>query len=277
MKINARHMQGIPETLLFTLYLRCRECIRPDGKLSDRRYAELVENLDYDFSLFDDIPDGYQLSIACRTIIFDRLTRQFIEMHPQGVVVSLGSGLDFRFDRVDNGHIAWFDIDLPEVIALREKFFPDTARRRSIASSVPEFSWMEAIPSNMPVLFLAEGLFMYFTPRQVKKIFSTLSRGYQDAEIILDVHSNWYINAMKNTAPTTFLRKMAGMWQWGMDYWEELGSLAQGIQFIEEYYQRDGFGDRMPEDLKQALSGDGYAEHEREIIRNISRIGHIRL
>ena len=31
------------------------------------------------------------------------------------------SGLDSRFERVDNGQVEWYDLDLPEVIELRQK------------------------------------------------------------------------------------------------------------------------------------------------------------
>ncbi len=277
MKVNARHMKGVAETLMFTLYMRYRESRRPDAKISDKRYAELVHTLDFDFSMFEDVSEGYQLSIACRTIIFDTLTRDFLQRHPEAVVVSLGSGLDFRFERLDNGNVTWFDLDLPEVISLRKRFGEVNARCIPIASSVPELSWISRIPSNRPLLFVAEGLFMYFTPAQVYEVFSGLARYFRGAEIVLDVQSNWYNNAMKNTAPDSFMKKIAFLWQWGMDDWAELESFDPGIQLIEEYYQRECFGDRMPDDLKEALEGDVYTEFEQDIISKISRIGHLRI
>ncbi len=271
-------MQGVTETLLFTLYMRYRESTRPDAKLADRRYADLVNAIDFDFSIFDEIPEDMQLSIACRTLIFENLTRHFIDTHPESIIIGLGSGLDFRHERLDNGHAVWIDIDVPEVIALRNAFFPETARHYSIASSILDFSWMQKIPKGLPTLFIAEGLFVYFTPVEVKHILSNLSRAFRGSEMILDVYNNWYVNAAKESTPYSFLNKMYAMWKWGMDDWCEIEAVEPGIQFIEEYYQYHGFGERMPAGLKAVLSGeDGYSEREQAVILTMSRVGHIRL
>ena len=278
MKIDAGPLRGVPETLLFTLYMRYRESKRPDSMLSDKRYADLVDSIDFDFSVFDEIPEDMQLSIVCRSLIFDTLTRRFIGIHPEDTVVSLGSGLDFRHERLDNGKILWVDIDVPEVIDLRKYFFPETARHYSIASSILDFSWMETIPGDRPVFFIAEGLFMYFTPHEVREILTNLSRNFRESEMILDVCNNWYLNAAKNSTPYPFLKRMYGLWKWGMDDWREIEAFDPGIRFIEEYYQHYGFGDRMSQGLKDALfDEDVYLEREQEVIRTMSRIGHIRL
>ncbi len=271
-------LEGVSETLLFTLYMRYRESIRPDGKVSDKRYFDLVKSIDFDFSTFDEIPEDMQLSLACRSVIFDNLTRNFIKIHPEGIVVSLGSGLDFRHERLDNGKIVWIDVDVPEVTALRIAFFPETSRHYSISSSILDFSWMNKIPKGLPVFFIAEGLLVYFTPNEVKSILSSISRIFKGSEMILDAYNHWYINAAKGSSPSPFLNKMYGMWKWGMDDWHEIEAFEPGIHFLEEYYQYHGFGDRMPEGLKAALSGeDAYSEREQEVIRTMSRIGHIRL
>jgi O-methyltransferase involved in polyketide biosynthesis len=46
------------------------------------------------------------------------------------VAVHIGCGLDTRFDRVDNGQVVWYDLDLPLVIGLRRKLIPETSLRR---------------------------------------------------------------------------------------------------------------------------------------------------
>ena len=62
-----------------------------------------------------------------------------MDAHPEGLVVNLGAGLDTRFYRLDNGTIAWIDIDLPEVVAFRQKLQdPANPRRLLLAASVLE-------------------------------------------------------------------------------------------------------------------------------------------
>jgi len=277
MKIVAKQLKDVPETLLFTLYMRYRESQRPDGKLSDKRYAALIDAIDYDFSVFADIPDGMQLSIVCRTIIFDHVTKQHIEKHPEATIVSLGSGLDFRVDRVDNGKILWVDIDVPEVIEIRKHLFQETKRLRFIPASVLDFAWMDHIPKYGPVLFIAEGLLVYFTPHEVKTILIQIANHFPPSEMVLDVISNLYLNMVKTGTPYAFLHKMFALWKWGLDDWSELEAMDPRIRFIEEFYQRDGFGERMPEDLKDALSDSSYSEYIQEEIQKFSRIVHITL
>ena len=60
-----------------------------------------------------------------RAKAFDDWTRAFIEKHPDAIVLNLGCGLDSRVFRVDPPpEIAWFDVDFPEVIDIRERVYP---------------------------------------------------------------------------------------------------------------------------------------------------------
>ena len=84
--------------------------------LGDRRAAELVDTLDYDFAKFR----GPSLSgSVLRASIFDGYVRSFLAEHPDGTVVDLGCGLSTRFERLDNGRVRWFDLDVPDTMELR--------------------------------------------------------------------------------------------------------------------------------------------------------------
>jgi O-methyltransferase involved in polyketide biosynthesis len=276
-KMDARSLDGVPQTLLFTLYMRYRESQRPDGKVSGPRYTEIMDRLEFDRSLFDEVPDDMQLSLACRSVIFDTLTRNFLARHPSGVAVSLGPGMDFRHERLDNGAALWVDIDLPGVMALRRVLFPETPRHRLIAGSVLDSSWFREVPPGKPALFIAEGLLVYLQPQEERSILSGMGRIFHGSELILDVYSHWYLHAARNGTPYPFLNRMYGMWRWGMDHWQEIEAFDSNIHFVEEYFVYDGFGERMPRGLRDALSDDGvYTDKEQEIIRTMSRIGRFR-
>jgi hypothetical protein len=45
---------------------------------------------------------------------------EFIEKHPEATIVNIGCGLDTTFSRIDNGKIQFYELDLPDVIALRK-------------------------------------------------------------------------------------------------------------------------------------------------------------
>jgi len=108
--------------------------------------------------------------------------RRTLSAQTQAAVINLGAGLSTRFSRLDNGSIRWYEVDLPEVIALRKLFFRETKRYRCIAGSVTEPSTLEpVIAGRQPVLIVAEGLFMYFDEKDVRSVFDGLSMRFPKA------------------------------------------------------------------------------------------------
>ena len=120
-------LSGVPETLLIPLYNRAMESQRPDAMVKDEKAVELVTKMPLDFSRVRQIPMTELLKVMriMFTREFDRYARDFLDRHPGAVVVHLGCGLDSRFERVDNGYVEWYDLDLPEVIDLRRKYLGD--------------------------------------------------------------------------------------------------------------------------------------------------------
>lgn len=151
----------VQETLLIPLYARARDAARRHPVLHDERAAALVAGLEYDFSQF-----GGPSLLGCilRSAILDGWVRCFLARHPAGTVVELGAGLDTRFERLDNGTVRWFDLDLPDTIALRRRFFADRPRCTMLEGSVLDTDWFDTVATAPgPYLFLCEGVFVYLT------------------------------------------------------------------------------------------------------------------
>ena len=158
----------ISETYLAPVYWRAIESQRPDAMIRDDVAVALVMQMGLDFSRVKRIRMSELLNVMRMmfTREFDRYARAFLDRHPEAVVVHIGCGLDTRFERVDNGQVEWFDLDLPGVIDLRRKFIGDERERyHLLACSVLEDAWLEAVKvhSPRPILFLAETVFVYFT------------------------------------------------------------------------------------------------------------------
>ena len=114
----------VAETLLIPLYMRAKESRRERPILNDKAAECLADSLEYDYSRFD----GAKLSeVGCvvRGWYFDRAVRRFIGTHARPVVVNVGCGLDTRFQRIGGGKAVFYDMDLPEVIALRRELIPE--------------------------------------------------------------------------------------------------------------------------------------------------------
>ncbi len=234
------------ETLMITLY--CRTLAAPKGVFQDDEGWKIVKKVDYDFSRLK-VKPGTRLTIFIRAKRLDDYVRGFLARHPDGIVLHLGCGLDTRFFRVDNGKVSWFDLDLPDVIELRRKFFADTERYRMIASSVTDLRWLEQIPRGRPVFIAAEGLLMYLTEDQVKELLLRLREAFPGSEIAFDAFSTL---TARNIHRADVLKTTGATINWGIDDPKQIETWAPGIRLKEEwtFFQSEdirklGFGVRL--------------------------------
>jgi O-methyltransferase involved in polyketide biosynthesis len=140
-------VSGVAETMLTTLYLKALDADFDRPVLGDRFAKNTVSRLDYDFAATGMTPKWAPL-ITVRTAQYDIWARQFLATHPHATVVHLGCGLDSRVFRLDPGpDVAWYDVDYPAVIALREKVFPTRPGYHLIATAATDSSWLETIPA----------------------------------------------------------------------------------------------------------------------------------
>jgi O-methyltransferase involved in polyketide biosynthesis len=147
-------LSGVAETLLIPLYVRALESKRPDALLVDEKAVAFVTERERELSRIKGIhiDETDRTTLILRNREFDRKVRTFSEQHPHAVVVHVGSGLDSRFERVDDGEVDWYDLDLPEVIALRRRLLGDASGRYHLLStSVLDDAWMSSIAAHHPL------------------------------------------------------------------------------------------------------------------------------
>ncbi|MDO0937728.1 class I SAM-dependent methyltransferase [Streptomyces sp. DG2A-72] len=176
----------VQETLLIPLYGRAVENRKKEAVLRDAVAEELVAAIDYDFARFDGLP--MLLGTVLRTSLFDRWVTDFLAEHPTGTVVEIGTGLNTRYERTDNGQARWFELDLPDVIELRRTFFTDTPRRTMIATSVTDKAWADTVAaqSGGPYLFAAEAVLPYLEEADVRDVIDLLADRFPGSLLALD-------------------------------------------------------------------------------------------
>ncbi|WP_455207442.1 class I SAM-dependent methyltransferase [Kaarinaea lacus] len=242
-------LSGVAETLLIPLYVRALESQRPDALLKDEKAVALVAQMDTAFSKIRRIKMDEQdkTALILRNREFDRSTRKFLDNNPEAVVIHIGCGLDARFERVDNGQVEWYDLDLPEVIELRRKLISNEgARYHFLDCSVFDKTWLDSISVHrkQSFLFLAEGVFMYFEEAQIRSLVLLLRKRFPGAELIFDAFSPFLISA-NNLRLWISRSGINARYRWGLRRGRDLESWGEGIRLLDEWFPLDRPEPRM--------------------------------
>ena len=235
MNTSLINLAGVSETLLIPLYARYKEVQRVDALLKDERAVAVVEQIDYDFSHIK-LQGHDEVAIVLRLREFDRFARDFLAAHPDPVVVHIGCGLDTRFERVDDGRVEWYDLDLPEVIDLRRKLISEEEPRHLLISgSVFDTVWMEVVKEHhqRPFLFIAEGVLPYFEESQARSLVLMLKDHFPGAELVCDAHTPFVI--WSDNLQLVFSKINARL-RWGLKHGRDVEGWGKNISMLEEWF-----------------------------------------
>lgn len=177
--------------------------------------------------------------IVLRAQRYDQYVKDYIQKYPDAVIVNIGCGLDGRFNRVDNGQITFYDLDLPDIIEMKKSLFEETDRFKFIDQSVFDLSWTDIV-KNDHVLFLAEGVFMYCDESDVQSLFRSLLKIYPDSEMVCEL-----FNAKLLQPGIKMLGYMAqklrygfgqdASFKFGVHSSREICAWSSGIQLLDEW------------------------------------------
>ena len=223
-------LTGVEETLLITLYVRAKDAESDKPVLNDRKAAEILSRIDNDLSQFKTAWMSYY-GILARAKLMDEEIRKFIKKNPDGVIVSLGSGLDTRFYRVDNGKIRWYDIDFPEVITLRKQLIGEHPRVTSVSKSMLDASWPEEIDrEGKKLLVISEGVIMYLEEEEVKKLLALMADGLDEFEAHFDL---LYKGLVRFTKKHDAVKYTQAEFKWGVTDGREIVRFDPRWQYLE--------------------------------------------
>lgn len=232
-------LSGVPETMLQTIYARAKES-RTRGTVHDAKAEEVVDNLDYDFSLADK-DAAMHSGVIARTIVLDRLVSEWIDKDPGGVVVNIACGLDTRCYRM-RGYSHWYNLDLPETIAVREKLMPESGDISQIAMSAMD-DWGGAIAkTDAPALVIIEGLTMYLCEADVKRIFSVIAGRFTRAAVLVETMNHMVVRSFKEKS----IEGSHAKFTWGIKNGRALAELLPDFRFVGEHSLTEGMAVFVP-------------------------------
>ncbi len=181
----------VQETLVIPLFGRlvCSEHF-PE-LFSDPEAKRICDSLDYDFAekrrkmesaagLFG------ALEVAQRQYDLRCEVEEYLKEHPKAAVVNLGCGLDDTFRKCDNGLCRGYNIDLPDVIRVRNELLPEGERENNLACDLKDTTWMNVIDASDGAVFFAAGVFYYFRTEEVRELLSAMAERFPGAVLAFD-------------------------------------------------------------------------------------------
>jgi O-methyltransferase involved in polyketide biosynthesis len=231
------NLGDVQKTLFLPLWGRAMEMKKSNPMLVDETAARIIEQVDYDFSqMTQNMDELTQIAWIRRGLICDQIIRKFLTSYPEGTIVNVGCGLDTTFDRIDNGKLKWYDLDLPDVIELRRKFIQEGERRKFIASSFLEKEWLENIEVKGNVLFMAAGVLYYFEESQIKDFILRLVDKFPGSEILFDVASPIGVRvANKKVVESAGLDEKSHL-KWGLENKKDIPAWDSRIKLVGTHY-----------------------------------------
>ena len=232
-------LSGVPETMLQTVYARAKES-RTRGAIRDAKAEELVSRLDYDFSLADK-DTAMRSGVIARTIVLDRLVGAWLAAHPGAVVVNIACGLDTRCYRM-KGYAHWYNLDLPETIAVRERLLPESGAITQLAMSAMDDWGSEIVEQGTPVLIVIEGLTMYLSEADVRQIFEVIAGRFSQAHVLVETMNPMIVKRFREKS----IEGSHAKFTWGVKDGRTLAALLPGFRFAEEHCLTEGMAVFVP-------------------------------
>jgi O-methyltransferase involved in polyketide biosynthesis len=192
MTVSGDVLDGVAATTLWTLHNRGTEAKRSDGVIRDPWAVTLLDSISYDYRKFGKPNQSH----ALRAVAFDAAAKAYLTAHPTASVVALAEGLQTSLWRLERAGVAdqltWYSVDLPPVMALREKLLPTDERIVPLAQSALDRSWMDRVDDSHGVFITAEGLLMYLDPADALGLISDCAARFPGGQMMFDSIPHWF-------------------------------------------------------------------------------------
>ena len=194
----------IQETLVIPLFARklCTE--KFPSLFQDPAAIELMEHLDYDFASMEAQASGFvqsygALEIAMRQTDLAIEVKDYLKEHPNAAVVNMGCGLDQTGENCDNGTCKIYNLDMPDVIEVRNKLIPSKERVKNIACDINDTSWFQKIDDSDGSVFFGSGVFYYFKTEEVQKLVNKMAERFSGGKLVFDTSGKTALKMMLKT------------------------------------------------------------------------------
>ena len=194
----------VQETLILPLYSRklCTELY--PNLYRDETAVRLLDRIDYDFSEAEKNSRSLMqrfgaLEVAMRQNDLAFEVQAYLKKHPSAAVVNLGCGLDNTGRSCDNGRCKIYNLDFPDVIALRQQLLPAGEREQNIPCDLKDTAWFGKVDASGGAVFFASGVFYYFLTQQVRELVRGMADTFPGGVLVFDAANRTAVKMIAKT------------------------------------------------------------------------------
>lgn len=196
--------EGVEDTLFIPLTARICVSKKFPEYFFDQKALEM-ENLIKNKKIEKNSSEYSIIANVARCYNLDRMTKEFIDKHGKCNIVNLGVGLETSYYRIDEKNSLFYEVDLPEVIELREKYLKPGVNEKFIKGDLFKLDWCRELDTNLPTLLIVAGVFQYFHENDVVEFIENVKDIFENAELIFDaankfgnLYCNFYVKRTGN-------------------------------------------------------------------------------
>ena len=182
--------------------------------------------------------------MGMRSAVFDEWVKKQIKENPDAIVIHIGCGMDSRWERVNAACIDWYDVDFPEVVEERKKYYTETEYYHMVEADAREKEWIEKLSCDKEAIIVMEGVSMYFEFSALQKLLENLNNNFSKIHLLMDCYTEFAAKASKYKNPINDV----GVTQvYGVNVPETL-NIINGLCFVKEH-------EMTPNSLVEELKG----------------------
>ena len=175
-----------------------------------------------------------QVSMRQNDLAFE--VKDYLKIHPNAAVVNLGCGLDNTGRSCDNGSCKIYNLDFPDVIAVRNKLLPAGDREENIPCDLNNTEWFSKIDASGGAVFFASGVFYYFLTEQVKTLVQGMADAFSGGKLVFDAANRTAVKMIAKTWLKSAKIKDVGAYFAVSDAAKEIGTWDSCLQVTSRGY-----------------------------------------
>ena len=139
--------------------------------------------------------------MGMRSAVFDQWVQEQLALNPTAAVLHIGCGMDSRVLRVGTGEHHWYDIDFPEVIQERKRYYQEEPGYQMLSADVRTDGWIAQIPRHQTAIVVMEGVSMYMQLEELCRLLQTIQTHFDHVSLLMDCYTVFAAKATKYKNP----------------------------------------------------------------------------